>query len=89
MVPGFPKPIHGIADFRGRVIPVIEFSLAMGLGPIPENHPTLVVIARFNMQLQPLMVYPVERIVNPRWPEIIPTPEATCRGEGNFLTAVT
>ena len=89
-VPGLPDQFSGVADVRGRSIPVLDLGMAIGH---PErldsgdDAPGYLVVTEFNRSLQGFLVGGVERIVNIAVEDIHPPPETG--GESTHLTAVT
>ncbi len=79
--------VRGIASVRGRTIPVIDLSLAIGRDEHESLHDGFVIIAEYNMKEQGFLVGAVERIINLNWEEIHPPPKGT--GRDHYLTAVT
>lgn len=86
-VPNSSAVVKGIANMRGRTIPVLDLSMAIA-GPsmeISEN--SFVIIADYNRTTQGFLVAGVERIVNMNWEEILPPPKGS--GGSTYMTAVT
>ncbi len=86
-VPNSKLVVKGIANMRGRTIPVIDLSLAIGGPPMEQQEGSYVVIADYNRTIQGFMVNGVERIVNMNWEEILPPPKGS--GANSYMTAVT
>lgn len=86
-VPNANPVVRGIANMRGKTIPVYDLNFALGYPAMQDISNAFVVIADYNRTLQGFLVNGVERIVNMNWEEILPPP----RGAGNnsYLTAVT
>lgn len=85
-MPGSHAYIGGVADIRGRVIPVIDLQRAIGgeaLGSAPLQH---VIVTEFNRSVQGFMVSNVDRIVHIDVAQLQPPPSGA--GEG-YLTAIT
>lgn len=80
-----PK-VRGIANMRGKTLPVIDLSMAIG-GPSLGDTNGFVVIAEYNRSLQGFLVGSVDKIVNKQWAEVLPPPKGT--GKGSYMTAVT
>ncbi|GAB4356980.1 MAG: chemotaxis protein CheV [Gammaproteobacteria bacterium] len=81
-----PK-VRGIANMRGKTLPVIDLSMAIGGPPLAEDTKGFVVIAEYNRSLQGFLVGSVDKIVNKQWAEVLPPPKGT--GKGSYMTAVT
>jgi len=88
-VPGLPSQFSGVADVRGRSVPVLDLGVAIGH---PERGgdgqgPGYLVVTEFNRSIQGFLVSGVERIVNIAVQDIHPPPELGA--ESSYLTAVT
>lgn len=89
-VPGLPSQFSGVADVRGRSIPVLDLGMAIGHPERLENDngdPGYLVVTEFNRSLQGFLVSGVERIVNIAVEDIHPPPDTG--SESSHLTAVT
>lgn len=85
-MPGAHPHVGGVADIRGRVIPVIDLQRAIGgeaLGQAAAQH---VIVTEFNRSVQGFMVSNVDRIVHIDVAQLQPPPSGA--GEG-YLTAIT
>ena len=90
-LPGLPAQFAGVADVRGRSVPVLDLGQAIGH---PEHDPAAVgdgthylVVTEFNRSVQGFLVSDVERIVNIAVEDIHPPPELGA--QSSYLTAVT
>lgn len=86
-VPNSNVVVKGIANMRGRTIPVLDLSLAMGGVPMEATENSFVIIADYNRTTQGFLVRGVERIVNMNWEEILAPPKGS--GKNSYMTAVT
>ena len=89
-LPGLPSEFVGVADVRGRSVPVLDLGLSIRhpeRDPNPENAPNYLVVTEFNRSVQGFLVSGVERIVNIAVEDIHPPPELGA--ENSYLTAVT
>jgi two-component system chemotaxis response regulator CheV len=89
-VPGLPSQFAGVADVRGRSVPVLDLGLAIGhpeREPNADTAPGYLVVTEFNRSIQGFLVSGVERIVNIAVEDIHPPPELGA--ESSYLTAVT
>lgn len=86
-VPNSKSVVKGIANMRGRTIPVIDLSMAMSGPPMEQTENSFVIIADYNRTIQGFLVDGVERIVNMNWEEILPPPKGS--GKNSYMTAVT
>lgn len=85
-MPGSDPKVRGIANMRGKTLPVIDLSLSIG-GPSLGGEGGFVIIAEYNRTLQGFLVGSVDKIANKRWEEVLPPPKGT--GKGSYMTAVT
>lgn len=86
-VPNANAVVKGIANMRGRTIPVIDLSLALKGPPAEVSEDSYVIIADYNRTTQGFLVGSVERIINMNWEEIKAPPKGS--GINNYMTAVT
>jgi len=87
-VPGLAAPFVGVADVRGRSLPVLELRQHSGyVGPSAANDTGYLIVTEFNCSVQGFLVSDVERIVNIAVEDIHPPPEI--EGQSGYLTAVT
>ncbi len=86
-VPGSNSVVKGIANMRGRTIPVLDLSLALRGSPTAVSEDAFVIIADYNRTTQGFLVDSVERIVNMNWEEILAPPKGS--GANSYMTAVT
>ncbi|MGD8572885.1 MAG: chemotaxis protein CheV [Gammaproteobacteria bacterium] len=86
-VPKSNKIVRGIANMRGKTIPVVDLGMALNLPPIDDQDNAYVIIADYNRSVQGFLVTGVDRIVNMHWDQILPPPKGS--GGGHYLTAVT
>lgn len=87
-VPGLPSEFAGVADVRGRSVPVLDLGVAIGHPErVGNEDPGYLVVTEFNRSVQGFLVSDVERIVNVAVEEILPPPESAA--EEGYLTAVT
>ncbi|WP_407351591.1 chemotaxis protein [Luteimonas sp. R10] len=89
-LPGLPPQFAGVADVRGRSVPVLDLGLAIGhpeRGDGADAAPAYLVVTEFNRSVQGFLVSEVERIVNIAVEDIHPPPELGV--ESSYLTAVT
>lgn len=89
VLPSSHRTIRGVSHIRGKTIPVIDLSHALGNTPVSADNMNdyFVIIADYNRNIQGFLVSGVERIVNMNWIDILPPP--TGAGVGTYLTAVT
>jgi len=89
-VPGLAAPFAGVADVRGRSLPVLELGHATGQRPpvhLDNHQHGYLIVTEFNCSIQGFLVSEVDRIVNIAVEDIHPPPEMD--GQSGYLTAVT
>lgn len=85
-----PKSNHyvtGVANMRGRTIPIIDLSQAIGRSAISDHANAYVIVSEFNRKVQGFLVGGVDRIINLNWEDVLPAPKSA--GRNHYLTAVT
>ena len=84
-VPAAHPLVVGVADVRGRTLPILDLAVAIGHPEAVKDG--YVIVAEFNRSIQGFRVGAVERIVNVAVEEVQPPPSL---GDGDsYLTAVT
>lgn len=86
-LPHSHRALCGLAHVRGRTLPVLDLSLAIGGQAVPDPSAGFVIITEYNCSVQGFLVGMVDRIVNLHWEAVHPPPKGA--GQGSYLTAVT
>ncbi len=86
-IPHSHAVVRGVATMRGKTIPVIDLSMAIGGRPVEDLQNSFMIVAEYNRTTQGFLVGGVERIVNLNWEDIMPPPKGS--GKNSYLTAVT
>ena len=47
-IPGKPKPLRGVANLRGKIIPILDLRLKMGIDSTPYSFETCTIIVKKN-----------------------------------------
>ena len=84
-VPGTHRLVSGVADIRGRLIPVVDLRCAVGGEPLGEAG-THVIVTEYNRSVQGFLVRSVERIIHVNVETVQPPPAGS---EDGYLTAIT
>lgn len=79
--------VCGVATIRGKTLPVIDLSMAIGSRPLGDAGNCFAIVTEYNRSVQGLLVKCVNRIINMKWEAILPPPKGA--GKDNYLTAVT
>lgn len=87
VLPHSDAAIVGVTHVRGRTIPVIDLSLAIGRSPLRSRDDANIIVTEYNQRVQAFLVGQVDRIVNLNWENILPPPASA--GRDHYLTAVT
>ncbi len=83
-MPGAHPQVAGVAEIRGRMVPVIDLHLAVG-GSASVDHARHVIVTEFNRSVQGFLVRAVDRIVHVDVARV----EAPPSGPQGHLTATT
>lgn len=86
-IPNSHSVICGVAHLRGKTIPVLDLSMAIGMRPLPREQGCYVVVTEYNRSIQGFLVASVDRIINIGWEQVKAPP--TGAGKESYLTAVT
>ncbi len=87
LMPHRSPSVIGVVYLRGRALPVIDLSQAIGMRPIAYNEESTIIVTEYNSTVQAFLVGAVDRIVNLNWEQIKPPP--TGAGRHHYLTAIT
>ena len=85
-LPSAHPRVCGVAEIRGRVIPVLDLAGAVGAKPTPPDAAAHVIVAEFNRTVQGFLVRAVERIIHVDVAAVQPPPAGDSHG---YLTAIT
>jgi len=86
-IPKSHSVICGVAHLRGKTIPVLDLSMAIGMPPLTRDDGSYVIVTEYNRTIQGFLVGSVDRIINIGWDQVNAPPSGA--GEGGYLTAVT
>lgn len=86
-IPNAHYVICGIAHLRGKTIPVLDLSMAIGMRPLSRDGHNYVIVTEYNRSIQGFLVASVDRIINIGWEQVKAPP--TGAGKDSYLTAVT
>lgn len=79
--------IRGVAHLRGKTIPVLDLSMAIGMRGLSTEEGGYVIVTEYNRSIQGFLVGSVDRIINIGWEQVKAPP--TGAGRESYLTAVT
>ncbi len=83
-MPASHELVRGVAEIRGRMVPVIDLNKAIGAEP--DDRAAHVIVTEYNRSIQGFLVRAVERIIHVDVANVLPPPGGA--GEGGYLTAV-
>ncbi|WP_232529259.1 chemotaxis protein CheV [Methylomonas koyamae] len=86
-IPNSHSVICGVAHLRGKTIPVLDLSMAIGMRPLQRDAGCYVIVTEYNRSIQGFLVGSVDRIINIGWEQVKAPPTGT--GKESYLTAVT
>ena len=86
-IPNSHYNIDGVANIRGKSIPVINLKSAIGMDKLIPDDESNLIITEYNRSVQGFLVGKVEHIVNMTWGEIMEPPSTV--GRQHYLTAIT
>ncbi len=86
-IPNSNPVICGVAHLRGKTIPVLDLSMAIGMRPLSREIGCYVIVTEYNRTIQGFLVGSVDRIINIGWDQVKPPPSGA--GKQSYLTAVT
>ena len=87
-VPHAPRPIRGVTNLRGRVIPVIDLRLRIGLAPIEIDRSTRVISVSSRGRLVGLLVDAVHHVMHLNLNQVQPPPEDTMTLQSDYIKGV-
>jgi two-component system chemotaxis response regulator CheV len=85
-VPSAHPLVKGVADIRGRVVPIIDLRKAVGGEATPDEVAAHVIVTEFNRSVQGFLVRAVDRIIHVNVETVLPPPHG---GQDSYLTAIT
>ncbi len=85
-IPMSPKCMKGMANIRGRSVPVIDLKEFCGIkDPTP---PKILILTEYNNSVQGFLVHDVDNIIQLAWSEIKPPPPMVSNVDSSVLTAI-
>ncbi|MFW5443063.1 MAG: chemotaxis protein [Methylococcaceae bacterium] len=86
-IPKSHTVICGVAHLRGKTIPVLDLSMAIGMAELSRDSGNFVIVTEYNRTIQGFLVGSVDRIINIGWDQVKAPPSGA--GNQGYLTAVT
>jgi len=81
-LPQSPAHVCGVFNLRGMVVPVIDLSLWLGLGAIPERDRNVIIIVRRGARSVGLLVEEVSDILKADCADLVAAPPVAAGAEG-------
>jgi len=86
-IPNSNSVICGVSHLRGKTIPVLDLSMAIGMPALSRDNNSFVIVTEYNRTIQGFLVGSVDRIINIGWDQVNAPPKGA--GKEGYLTAVT
>jgi two-component system chemotaxis response regulator CheV len=86
LLPASHRLVRGIADIRGRIVPVIDLQMAIGGEAVAAESAAHVIVTEYSRSVQGFLVNAVDRIIHVDVATVRPPPDT---GGDSFLTAIT
>jgi two-component system chemotaxis response regulator CheV len=86
-LPGSHPLVRGVANLRGRNMPIIDLAAAIRKPPFEDIRKTNIVVTEHNRSVHGFLVGSVDRIVHTQWDKVLPPPKGS--GRHTFVTSVT
>lgn len=87
MMPQRHPSVIGVVYLRGRAVPVVDLSKAIGMRPIQQDENSTIIVTEYNSTVQAFLVGGVDHIANLNWEAVLPPPDGA--GRAHYLTAIT
>jgi len=87
-VPDAPHPVRGILNLRGRVVPVVDLRVRLGLPAVEPGSRSRVLVANARGRLIGLLVDGVEQVVRLDRNSCEPPPADVLTAQSDYLMAV-
>ena len=85
-IPESPPSIAGVANIRGKTVPVIDLNHYCGFPASSSSE--ILIVTEFNCATQGFLVNEVDNIIQLAWSDIVEPPDLVSRSHGNVLTAM-
>ncbi len=87
-VPHAPKPIRGVTNRRGRVIPVIDLRLRIELPPTELERASRIIVVNSRRRLLGLLVDAVHQVIHIDLEQVQPPPDDVMTIQSDYLSGV-
>ena len=87
-VPNVPTYIKGIINLRGKIVPVLDVRLKLGLDELAYDDKTCIVVVNVNEMQVGLIVDRVSEVVNVNQSNLFQIPELSQKKEHQYLQSI-
>ncbi|PZX11354.1 purine-binding chemotaxis protein CheW [Palleronia aestuarii] len=87
-LPHAPVDVLGVMNLRGAIVPIVDLSARLGLGPCERHERNVIIIAMVSGQVVGLLVTAVSDIVEVGSDEIQPMPRISCAEASDFIAGI-
>ncbi len=87
-VPHAPRPIRGVTNLRGRVIPVIDLRQRIGLPPAEIAKTNRIIVVAARQRLIGLLVDAVRQVVHLDLLRVQPPPEDAMTVQSDYISGI-
>ncbi len=88
VLPESPAYISGVINLRGSVVPILDFSVRLGLPMSQPDERSVIIIVRVGEQTLGLLVDEVSEILNIVDEAIKPNPDIGCEKDASLISGV-
>lgn len=88
ILPHAPSYVKGLMNLRGTVLPVVDLSMRLGLGPTDPSPRHVIIIVRIGEQTVGFLVESVADILTIKEEDMKPTPDVTGNESKSFIRGV-
>lgn len=88
MLPHAPVDVLGVMNLRGSIVPIVDLSARLGLGPCERRARDVIIVAIVSEQVVGLLVTAVFDIVEVAPNEIQPMPRISCAEASDFIGGI-
>ena len=87
-VPHAPHPVRGVTNMRGRVLPVVDLRVRLGLAEAPMDDHSRVLVASSQGRLLGLLVDSVQQVIRLDATRIEPPPPDVMTAQSDYILGV-
>jgi purine-binding chemotaxis protein CheW len=87
-LPQAPSYVRGVINLRGAVLPIVDLSARLGLGPTEPSVRNVIIVVRLGARLVGLLVDAVSEVLTATSDMIQPTPDVSCDAVRMFIRGI-